>query len=29
MNCEICGQDVTREEYEFCDICSDCRDEEQ
>jgi len=29
MNCEICGQGMTQDEYDFCDICPDCRDEEQ
>ena len=29
MQCEICGQKVSQEEYDFCDICPDCRDEEQ
>jgi len=26
--CEICGNDITKEDYEFCDICPDCLDEE-
>ena len=25
--CEFCGKDMTDEEYNFCDICPDCRDE--
>ncbi len=29
MQCEMCGQKVSREEYDFCDICPDCRDDEQ
>lgn len=29
MRCEMCGQEVSQEEYDFCDICPDCRDEEQ
>jgi len=29
MECEICGQGMTQDEYLFCDICPDCRDEEQ
>jgi len=24
--CEICNQEMSQEEYEFCDICPDCRD---
>jgi uncharacterized CHY-type Zn-finger protein len=24
--CEFCGKDMTEEEYNFCDICPDCRD---
>ena len=27
MQCEFCGQEVSQEEYDFCDICPDCRDE--
>ena len=27
--CEFCGNDMTEEEYNFCDICPDCRDEYQ
>ena len=26
-SCEFCGNDMTEEEYNFCDICPDCRDE--
>ena len=25
--CEFCGQNMTEEEYNFCDICPECRDE--
>lgn len=25
--CEFCGKNMTEEEYDFCDICPDCRDE--
>ena len=24
--CEMCNQKMSQEEYEFCDICPDCRD---
>ena len=24
--CEFCGKNMTEEEYDFCDICPDCRD---
>ena len=24
--CEFCGKFMTEEEYNFCDICPDCRD---
>jgi len=24
--CEFCGDVMTEEEYDFCDICPDCRD---
>ena len=27
--CEFCGKDMTEEEYNFCDICPDCRDKWQ
>jgi uncharacterized CHY-type Zn-finger protein len=27
--CEFCGRDMTEEEYNFCDICPNCRDEWQ
>jgi len=27
--CEFCGNDMTEEEYNFCDICPECRDEYQ
>ena len=26
--CEMCGKDMSQEEYDFCDICPNCRDEE-
>ena len=26
--CEMCNQEVSQEEYDFCEICPDCRDEE-
>ena len=29
MNCEFCERDMSEEEYDFCDICPNCRDEEQ
>jgi len=25
--CEFCGEEMAEEEYYFCDICPDCRDE--
>ena len=25
--CEFCGNEMTQEEHDFCDICPDCRDE--
>ena len=28
MNCEICNNLMTLEDYEYCDICGDCLDEE-
>ncbi len=24
--CEFCSKEMTEEEYNFCDICPDCRD---
>ena len=24
--CEFCGKFMTEKEYNFCDICPDCRD---
>ena len=24
--CEFCGKSMTEKEYNFCDICPDCRD---
>ena len=26
--CEMCGQVMSQEEHNFCDICPNCRDEE-
>jgi len=26
MGCEICEKDMSEEEYDFCDICPECRD---
>ena len=26
--CEMCGRDMSQEEYNFCDIYPDCRDGE-
>ena len=26
--CEFCHKEMKEEEYNFCDICPDCRDEE-
>ena len=26
--CEMCEEEMTEEEYDFCDICGDCREEE-
>ena len=26
MVCEMCNEAMTSEEYEFCDMCPDCRD---
>ena len=26
--CEFCERDMSEEEYDFCDICPDCRDGE-
>ena len=25
-NCEFCDAKMTQEEYDYCDICPDCRD---
>ena len=25
--CEFCEKDISQEEYDFCDICPECRDE--
>ena len=27
MQCELCDQEISQEEYDFCDICPGCRDE--
>jgi uncharacterized CHY-type Zn-finger protein len=27
--CEMCNEEMSQEEYDFCDICPECRDEEQ
>ena len=27
--CEMCSEGMTEEEYDFCDICADCRDGEE
>jgi len=27
--CEFCSKYMSIEDYEFCDICGDCRDEEE
>ena len=24
--CEICNKDIKKEDYDFCDICDDCRE---
>ena len=24
--CEMCGGNMTEEDFDFCDICPDCRD---
>ena len=26
--CEFCERDMSEEEYDFCDICPDCREGE-
>ena len=26
FTCEMCGHKISEEEYDFCDICPDCRD---
>lgn len=28
FTCEFCGREMTEENFDFCDICPDCRDEE-
>ena len=25
-NCEMCGSLMSQEDYDFCDICGDCRE---
>lgn len=25
--CEFCEKEISQEEYNFCDICPECRDE--
>ena len=25
--CEFCEKEISQEEYDFCDICPECRDE--
>jgi len=27
MNCEFCNKLMKKEDYEFCDICPECLDE--
>ena len=27
--CEMCGEVMTKCDFDYCDICPDCRDEEQ
>jgi uncharacterized CHY-type Zn-finger protein len=27
--CEFCEKEISQEEYDFCDICPDCRDNEE
>ena len=27
--CEFCGVEMTEEDYNFCDICGDCREENE
>lgn len=29
MKCEFCNKEVSQEEYDFCDICPECRDESE
>jgi len=26
--CEVCGIDMSKDDFEFCDICAECRDGE-
>ena len=27
--CEMCNKEISQEEYDFCDICPECRDNEE
>ena len=27
--CEFCGEQMTEEDHHFCDICDDCREENE
>ena len=27
--CEMCNEEISQEEYDFCDICPECRDKEE
>ena len=29
LACQMCHAGMSQEEYDFCDICPECRDEEQ
>jgi len=29
QQCEICNEEMSQEEYDFCDICPKCRDKEE
>ncbi len=29
MYCEFCNKEMSQEEYDFCDICPDCRDDNE
>jgi rRNA maturation endonuclease Nob1 len=28
-NCEFCDKQMTEEDHDFCDICGDCREENE